>query len=127
MGGKCGISRVGPIVSVKEVIGVELSRPRPVYEGGVGPCLEDGGVSNAGGVATLSQEQDQAFPSRSEHGYGTRWQAASLNRRVTQRVNPAASHRAGPHLFRHDRNRLGELLLDFLRDNRRCPRGLRTV
>ena len=81
-GGKCCVARVGPIVSVEEVMGAELSRSRPVYEGEVGPRLEDGGVSNAGGVATLSQEQDRAFSSRSEHGYSTRRQAESLNRCV---------------------------------------------
>ena len=71
-GGKCGVSRVGPIVSVEEVIGADLLRPRSVYEGGVGSRLEDGGVSNAGGVYTLSKEQNRVFPSRSEHGYSTR-------------------------------------------------------
>ena len=69
-GGKCGVARVGPMVSVEEVMGAELSRPRPVYEGGVGPRLEDGGVINAGGVAMLSQEHDRACPSRSEYGAG---------------------------------------------------------
>ena len=52
------------------------------YDGGVGPRLEDGGVSIAGGVAMLSQEQDQAFPSRSEHVSRSRRQAESLNRCV---------------------------------------------
>ena len=66
-GEKCLVSRVCPIVSVEEVMGAERSRPRPGYEGGVGPRLEDSGVSNVGGVATLSQEQDRACPSRSEH------------------------------------------------------------
>ena len=84
-GGECGVARVGPIVSVEEVMGAERSRPRPVYEGGVGPRLEDGGVSNAEGVATLSREQDWAFPSRSEHGYSTRRQAESLNKCVATR------------------------------------------
>ena len=79
-GGKCGVERVGPIVSVEEVMGTELSRLRPVYEGGVGPRLEDSGVSNVEGVATLSQEQDRACPSQSEHGYSTRRQAEGLNK-----------------------------------------------
>ena len=63
-------------------MGAERSRPRPVYEGGVGPRLEDSGVSNAGGVATLCQEQDRACPSRSEHDYSTRRHAESLNKCV---------------------------------------------
>ena len=61
-------------------MGAELSRPRPVYESGVGPRLENSGVSNVGGVATLSQEQDRACPSRSEHDYSTRRQADGLNK-----------------------------------------------
>ena len=80
--GECGVARVGPIVSAEEVIGAEISRPRPVYEGGVGPHLKDSGVSNVGGVATLSQEQNRACPSRSEHGYSTRRQAEVLNKCV---------------------------------------------
>ena len=64
-------------------MGADLPRPRSVYEGGVGSPLKDGGVSNVGGVATLSQEQDRAFPSRSEHDYSTRRQAESLNRCVS--------------------------------------------
>ena len=82
-GGKCGDERVGPIVSVEEVMGAELSRPRPVYEGEVDPRLEDSGVSNVGCVAAPSQEQDRACPSRPEHGYSTRRQAEGLNKCAT--------------------------------------------
>ena len=126
-GEKCLVSRVGPIVSVEEVMGASFWRPRLVYEGGVGPRPEDGGVNNAGGVATLTQEKDRAFPSRSEHGNSIRRQAASLEMRVAQRKNPAASRRAGPRLSGHDRNRLDWPLLTFLQDNQRCSRGVRTV
>ena len=124
---KCRVPRVCSILSVQEVMGTERSRPRPVYEGEVGLRLEDGGVSNARGVATLSQEQDRAFPSRSEHSNITRPRAASLEMRVAQRKNPAASRRAGPSLSGHDRNRLGWPLLIFLQDNQRCLSGVRTV
>ena len=126
-GDKCLVSRVGPIVSVEEVMGADFWRPRLIYEGGVGPGPEDGGVNNAGVVATLTQEQDRAFPSRSEHSNITRPRAASLEMRVAQRKNPAASRRAGPSLSGHDRNRLGWPLLIFLQDNQRCLSGVRTV
>ena len=66
--GKCLVSRVGPIVSVEEVVWADLLRPRFFYEVAVGPHLEDGGVSNSGGAVTLSQEQDRAFSSRFKHG-----------------------------------------------------------
>ena len=78
---ECVVSRVyvvDPIVSVK-VMGAELSRPRSIYEGGVGPRLEDVGVTNAGGVAALSQEQHREHPSRSEHSDSARRQDDNLS------------------------------------------------
>ena len=77
-GEKCGVACVGPIVSVQEVMGAELSRPRPVYEGGVGLRLEDVEVSNAGGCGHVVSEQDRAFPSRCEHAYSTRRNLSSV-------------------------------------------------
>ena len=79
-GGECGVAHVGSIVSVAKVMGAELSRPRPAYERAVVLRLEDSGVSNVGGVANMSKEQDRACPSRSEHGYSTRWQVEGLNK-----------------------------------------------
>ena len=55
----------GLIVSV-EVMGAKRARPKRIYEGGVGPRLEDVGEGNAGGVVTVSQERERAFPSSSE-------------------------------------------------------------
>ena len=42
-------------------------------------------------------------------------------------VNPAVSRRAGPSSARNERKRLSEPVLLFLRDNRTCPRNVRTV
>ena len=48
-------------------------------------------------------------------------------RRGARGVNPAVSGSAGPILSRNERNRLGEPLLVFLRDNQTYPSGVRTV
>ena len=95
-GGKCGVEGVGPIVSVEEIMGAERSRLGPVYEGGVGPRLEDSGVSNVEGVATLSQEQDRACPSLSDHGYSTRWQAEGFKQVRSSLAVPFEWERYGP-------------------------------
>ena len=41
--------------------------------------------------------------------------------------NPALSRRAGQHSSRHERKRLDEAVLLFLRDNWTCPRNVITV
>ena len=77
-------------------MGDERSRARPVYEGGVAPRLKDSGVSNVGGVATLSQEQDRACPSRSDLGYSTRRQAEGFKQVRSSLAVPFECERYGP-------------------------------
>ena len=58
--------------------------------------------------------------------FGPRFRRGCV-RRGAQGVNPAVSRRAGPNSARNERKRLGEPVLLFLRDNRTCPRNVRTV
>ena len=45
----------------------------------------------------------------------------------TDKGKTALPRRTGPRSSRHERNRLGEPVLLFLRDNWTCPRNVRTV